>query len=216
MKILSALVIASAMLCGCISSGSPNPPAKTTVVVPPSSTTTVVCARRDQPALPGSANRGRCDYAVAAFGWRSWRPVAGMFPKGRSDSVFASAPHLRPELVREHDAPGVNAEAPQRAAPRLPRCCRYETPNTWRCRGNRHCPRKDRAVDLQQPRSCVRSDPQMKDCRARICSAVTLKAMTCCSPKASAGVLGNPVVRMILAPGPQRPEEHRSVVMRGH
>jgi hypothetical protein len=43
MKILSALVIASAMLCGCISSSSPNPPAKTTVVVPPNSTTTVVC-----------------------------------------------------------------------------------------------------------------------------------------------------------------------------
>jgi hypothetical protein len=43
MKILSALVLASAMLCGCISSGSPNPPAKTTVVVPSGSTTTVVC-----------------------------------------------------------------------------------------------------------------------------------------------------------------------------
>lgn len=43
MKVLSALVIASAMLCGCISSGSPNPPAKTTIVVPPGSTSTVVC-----------------------------------------------------------------------------------------------------------------------------------------------------------------------------
>jgi hypothetical protein len=43
MKILPALAIVSAMLCGCISSGSPNPPAKTTVIVPPGSSTTVVC-----------------------------------------------------------------------------------------------------------------------------------------------------------------------------
>ncbi len=49
MKILSALVVASAMLCGCISSGSPNPPAKTTVVVPPGSSTTVVCQDGTQP-----------------------------------------------------------------------------------------------------------------------------------------------------------------------
>jgi outer membrane murein-binding lipoprotein Lpp len=49
MKILSALVMASAMLAGCISSGSPNPPAKTTVVVPANSTTTVVCQDGTKP-----------------------------------------------------------------------------------------------------------------------------------------------------------------------
>jgi hypothetical protein len=49
MKILSTLVLASAMLCGCISSGSPNPPEKTTVVVPPGSTTTVVCQDGSRP-----------------------------------------------------------------------------------------------------------------------------------------------------------------------
>jgi hypothetical protein len=49
MKILSALVMASAMLCGCISSGSPPPPEKTTVVVPPGSKTTVVCQDGSQP-----------------------------------------------------------------------------------------------------------------------------------------------------------------------
>jgi hypothetical protein len=49
MKILSPLVVASAMLCGCISSGSPNLPAKTTVVVPPGSSTTVVCQDGSQP-----------------------------------------------------------------------------------------------------------------------------------------------------------------------
>ena len=49
MKILSALVVASAMLCGCISSRSPNPQPKTTVVVPPGSSTTVVCQDGSRP-----------------------------------------------------------------------------------------------------------------------------------------------------------------------
>jgi hypothetical protein len=49
MKILSALMLASAMLWGCISSGSPNPPANTTVVVPPGSQTTVVCQDGSRP-----------------------------------------------------------------------------------------------------------------------------------------------------------------------
>ncbi|HEX3913850.1 MAG TPA: hypothetical protein VHW71_10115 [Steroidobacteraceae bacterium] len=49
MKILSMLTVVAAMLCGCISSGSPNPPAKTTVVVPPNSNTTVVCQDGSKP-----------------------------------------------------------------------------------------------------------------------------------------------------------------------
>ena len=49
MKTLSMLTLVSAMLCGCISSGSPNPPAKTTVIVPAGSTTTVVCQDGTKP-----------------------------------------------------------------------------------------------------------------------------------------------------------------------
>jgi hypothetical protein len=49
MKILSALAFTAVLLSGCISSGSPNPPAKTTIVVPEGSTTTVVCQDGSRP-----------------------------------------------------------------------------------------------------------------------------------------------------------------------
>jgi PBP1b-binding outer membrane lipoprotein LpoB len=42
MKIASCLLVAATLLSGCISSGDPNPPAKTTVVVPANTKTTVV------------------------------------------------------------------------------------------------------------------------------------------------------------------------------
>jgi hypothetical protein len=50
MRYLSSLLILASMLAGCISSGSPNPPAhNTTVVVPPSNGTTVVCTNGNAP-----------------------------------------------------------------------------------------------------------------------------------------------------------------------